>query len=418
MLKAGYCKKDITPEKCYPMAGFDLRKEANTGVHDPIGCYMLVLDDEENLVVFGGFDLLGVSDALVSRITEGICAAMPVKREAVMLGAIHTHAAPQAIFRSFSCYDADYVDFVVDVAVTAAKEAYESRHAVKASYAHTTVRNVASYRDRVREESAYDMPCDTVYLQGEQPMLLTVFACHPTVLNEQNFLISRDLVYGCDKRLKELYPNAKTLFFNGACADASTRYSRFASNYAEVDRMGAIWADAIADSLQRAKELDVSVSAKETLLFVPPAEFFTHKEREEIIPYLEQKIENCTDTQQKREWIACRSVLVRTHYGSFKGCDTLLKVISLGEVLFCSMPFECASVDAEMYAARIKALTGKDAVICCYSNGYEGYLPSGRKLDKDSGYEDMASNFRSDVKFLVGDAFAALAEQMREEKTE
>ena len=52
MLKAGYCYKDITPEKRYPMAGYDLRKEANTGVHDPIGCYVLVLDDGESVFVF------------------------------------------------------------------------------------------------------------------------------------------------------------------------------------------------------------------------------------------------------------------------------------------------------------------------------------------------------------------------------
>ena len=34
--------------------------------------------------------------------------------------------------------------------------------------------------------------------------MMTVFACHPTVLNEDNLLISRDLVYGCDQRLREL----------------------------------------------------------------------------------------------------------------------------------------------------------------------------------------------------------------------
>ena len=412
MLKAGYCYKDITPEKRYPMAGYDLRKEANTGVHDPIGCYVLVLDDGESVCVFGAFDLLGVSSYMDERIRTAICDTLPVKPEAIELGAIHTHAAPQSIFRSFDCYDQEYVDFVVNSAIDAAKTAYETRHAVKASYAHTTVRNVGSYRDRVREESAYDMPCDTVYLQGEngeKPILMTVFASHPTVLNEQNFLMSRDLVYGCDRKLKETLGDVDTLFFNGACADASTRYSRFASTYEEVDRLGGIWADAVMASLEEARTLDVTISAKKTIQFMPPADFFTPEERKEIIPYLEQKIENCTDTQQKREWIACRSVLVREHYGTGKGYDAWLSMLSLGDVVFCNTPFEYASVDADVLKARLNEEYGKDFVVCCYSNGYEGYLPSGRKLDRDSGYEDMASNLRSDAKYLVADAFSAMA---------
>ena len=161
-------------------------------------------------------------------------------------------------------------------------------------------------------------------------------------------------------------------------------------------------------SLEEARTLDVTISAKKTIQFMPPADFFTPEERKEIIPYLEQKIENCTDTQQKREWIACRSVLVREHYGTGKGYDAWLSMLSLGDVVFCNTPFEYASVDADVLKARLNEEYGKDFVVCCYSNGYEGYLPSGRKLDRDSGYEDMASNLRSDAKYLVADAFSAM----------
>ena len=65
-------------------------------------------------------------------------------------------------------------------------------------------------------------------------------------------------------------------------------------------------------------------------------------------------------------------------------------------------------MDAEVLAKEIGVKFGKIAVICCYSNGYEGYLPSGRPLDRDSGYEDMASGFRSDAKQLVAEAFGRM----------
>lgn len=415
MLKAGYCKKDITPIKNYPMAGFDLRKEANVGVHDPIGCYMLVLEDGGKVCVFGSFDLLGITDELVAKIRLGICGKLPVKPDSVMLGAIHTHAAPQAVFSSFACYDADYVAYVSEQAITAALEAYNSRYSVTAEYAHTEVGNVASYRDRIREESEYAMPCDSLYLRGmenNRSILLTVYACHPTVLNEQNFLVSRDLVYGCDRRLKEVLKDTDILFFNSACGDASTRYSRRESSYREACRLGTLWADAVIESLEKAESLELSLQTKEMRLFIPPAEFFTSAQRAEILPYLEQKIADCADLQQKREYVACRSVLVREHYGEGSGCEVILSICSLGDISLCMMPFEYASVDADELKERLYCETGKRAVICCYSGGYEGYLPSGRPLDKDSGYEDMASCFRYDAKQLVANAFVQLAKAL------
>ena len=285
-------------------------------------------------------------------------------------------------------------------------------HPVATGYAHTMATGVGSYRDRVREESAYAMPCDTVVFEplddANKTILLSVYACHPTVLNESNLLMSRDLVYGCDKRLAELVPNADVMFLNGACADISSRYSRVASNYEEVERLGSLWAEAVAASLPNAEPLEDLLMADQTSLFIPPAQFFTPAEREEILAYLETKIEACQDSQQKREYISCRSVLQRKHYGQGTGCDAELHVIGLGNLVFCSLPFEYASVDAEVLAKEIGVKFGKIAVICCYSNGYEGYLPSGRPLDRDSGYEDMASGFRSDAKQLVAEAFGRM----------
>ncbi len=415
MLKAGYHRVDITPEVGVPMAGFDLRKACFTDVHDPVFCSMAVLEQEGEVFVLGSFDLLGVTDEMVSGIRERICRQMPVKAEHITLGAIHTHAAPQSIFPSFSCYDKTYVANVMDAAAEAAVLAYEMRYPVTAYFAHTTVNGVACYRDRTREQSSYAMPCDTLYLQGtenKRSICITVFACHPTVLNEQNLNISRDLVYGCESAFIKGHPQTDMLFYNGACGDVSTRYTRKTSDHAEAERLGAIWADALTDSLSAAKPLTGKLCAGQTSLFVPSASFFTKEQRQEILPYLEQKIAACQDAAQKREYIACRSVLQRIHYGKGKGCDAILGVLAFGDILFCTLPFEYASVDADVLKAQIKAHAGKQAIICGYCNGYEGYLPSGRPLDKDSGYEDMASGFRYDAKELVAKAILSMASEV------
>lgn len=412
MLQAGFGIVDITPEKRYPMAGFDLRKDANTGVHDPLSVRVILLDDGTKRCVFCQLDLLGVPEHLVRSIQDNLQKELGADQKSIQVSAIHTHAAPQSVFTSFACFDADYVASVNEAAVQAGRSALKNLHPVATGYAHTMATGVGSYRDRVREESAYAMPCDTVVFEplddANKTILLSVYACHPTVLNESNLLMSRDLVYGCDKRLAELVPNADVMFLNGACADISSRYSRVASNYEEVERLGSLWAEAVAASLPNAEPLEDLLMADQTSLFIPPAQFFTPAERKEILAYLETKIEACQDSQQKREYISCRSVLQRKHYGQGTGCDAELHVIGLGNLVFCSLPFEYASVDAEVLAKEIGVKFGKIAIICCYSNGYEGYLPSGRPLDRDSGYEDMASGFRSDAKQLVAEAFGRM----------
>lgn len=410
MLKAGFAIRDITPQRPYPMAGFDLRKASAEGVHDPLSVRTLVLDDGGERAVICVIDTLGVPDYMAAEIRKEICARLPVSDNAVQVSAIHTHAAPQSIFRSFSCYDGAYFDFIVQTAAEAAAAAYESLHEVTAQYAHTTVRGVGSYRDRVREESAYDMPCDALLFSAKEKekrdILLTVYACHPTVLNESNLLNSRDLVYGCDKYLQTRRENTDILFLNGACADASTRYTRQKADFEECERLGAIWAEAVLGALENAKPLLGPIRAQMSELFLPPAEFFSETQRGEILSYLEEKISACKDGAQQREYIACRSVLQRKTYGTKRdGYTAQLRVLDVMGVMLCSLPFEYASVDACRLKAELEEKSGKYAVICCYSNGYEGYLPSGRPLDRDSGYEDIASPYHHDAKVLVAEAF-------------
>ena len=412
MLKAGFSSLDITPQKPYPMAGFDLRKASAEGVHDPLAVRALVLDDGNDCCVICCADTLGIADYMAEEIREAICARIPVKDEAVQVSAIHTHAAPQSIFRSFSCYDEAYSDFVVQTAAKAAENAYLARHEVIAKYAHTTVRGVGSYRDRPREEAAYDMPCDSILFYGQdngvRDILLTVYACHPTVLNESNLLNSRDLVYGCDKHLNKRQQNTDTIFLNGACADVSTRFTRKNADFTEAEHLGSVWADAVLESLETAFPIADTLSSRMNGLFVPPAAFFSKEQREEIIAYLDNKIGNCKDTAQQREYIACRSVLQRQTYGTRNGCNAQLRILDIGGVLLCSLPFEYASVDALQLKGALEEKSGKHAVICCYSNGYEGYLPSGRPLDRDSGYEDIASPYRHDAKVLIAEAFGRM----------
>jgi hypothetical protein len=141
---------------------------------------------------------------------------------------------------------------------------------------------------------------------------------------------------------------------------------------------------------------------------IPSAKFFDETERIAALEHLEKKIAECADAEERREYVSCRCILVRENYGAEGGCDAELGVIKIGDFLLFSMPFEYAAVDADMLRKKLDSRFNCKSVACCYTNGYEGYLPSGRPLDKDSGYEDMASFFRHDSKLIVADAIEKL----------
>ena len=432
-MKIGYALRDITPDRPYPMSGFDLRQECAEGVHDPLAVRVLAVEEDaggkiqRKLLI--NYDLLGISMDMTDQVIGKMEEELGLTRSEVQVCATHTHAAPKSIFSSFACYDPEYRERIASLAAQAAKEAFDDMKEAKAVLHTGTVEGVASFRDSVREMSHFDMPCDAIWfdVEGAEPVLLLTYHTHPTVMNEKNMLNSRDLVYGCDKALHEALPNARTIFFNGACGDISTRYTRLESSFEEVDRLGKVWADKVLSML---KEEGIALSesyqvCRGEALFVPPAAFFDDETRKDVLAYLEKKIEDCQDTEQKREYISCRSVLLREFYGKNRdgspkdGEEVWISIMSLGPALMVFLPFEYSQRQAANLKAEVKKklerLPGGEKMIVeiiGYSNGYEGYLPSGRKLDKDSGYMDIGSSFHSESSRLLADKVLSMMDEV------
>ena len=419
-MRAGFASVDITPKKSCRLAGFDLRCEESVGIHDPLFARAIVIESGGKICAICSLDLLGAPREAVEEIRRLVREQLPVDEGGIFVCATHTHAAPRTIFRSFACYDAEYYSLVTERASEAILLAHSRLHSVRARLTRTAAEGVASYRDRAREESVCRMPCGALLLEaierGEGDMLVAAFSCHPTVLDEKNLLVTRDLVYGCESRLRDIHPDLDVLFVNGACADISTRYTRLEASFAEVARLGGAWADAMLASLDGARELEGGLAYVSVRLSVPPAEFFGEEERQEVLRYLDEKIDACTDLQQRREYVSCRSVLLRESYGQTQVCEAELGALLLGDALICTLPFEYASVDADALGDAICRKFGLAPIFVCYCNGYEGYLPSGRPLDRDSGYEDIASPFRHDSKQLVARALDRVIASMTASK--
>ena len=47
-MRAGFARRDITPDRSMGMAGFDRRKDPSTGTLDPLAVCVLVFEDRRN----------------------------------------------------------------------------------------------------------------------------------------------------------------------------------------------------------------------------------------------------------------------------------------------------------------------------------------------------------------------------------
>ena len=149
-------------------------------------------------------------------------------------------------------------------------------------------------------------------------------------------------------------------------------------------------------------------------VYIPPAEFFTGEKRASVLAYLKNKIDTSEDERRRREYISCALVLERKNYGLGAdgrprgGENVYVAAARFGDVRLVFLPFEYAQKDAALLKEDVEKAFGGHCIVVCYSNGYDGYLPSGRPLDQDSGYEDMASGYRSDAKELTREALMGL----------
>lgn len=252
----GFFKTEITPEKLGPLSGFAGTRQA-TGVHDALYAHAMVVQTQDNRYAMVMLDLLSVSEELVSLVREE-GEKLGFAKENLQLIATHTHSAPvgindtnlglmQGMDYFLGHRDAGYIRFVAKQVLTAIEEAIANLHSQTLRIGKTAVEGISS--NRSRPESKYDnilLAFEFTADTGEKNLLIR-FACHPTVLNAANTLISGDFPAALYRRFADRY--AHVLFLNGACGDISTRFTRHSADFQEIERMGEVLETAVHTAL-------------------------------------------------------------------------------------------------------------------------------------------------------------------------
>lgn len=257
-IKLGFSKSDITPPAGIVLGGYAGYRPCN-GVHDPLHCKTIVLEQEGIRYCLISLDLVCVDESLYRQIAKKV-SDLGIEANRLIVSAIHTHAAPHGVISGegpltkVNCSAEEskpeflaYMNTLINKVTDTCKTAIETLEPFLIRTAKGVTPPVGSER-HTGDTPGGDL--SIIQCKTERGKLLTLynFPCHPTVLGPDNLLASADFAAGIEK----LLGGDMAVFLNGAAGDISTRFTRQKSSFAECERMGQIAAKHILSAIQGA----------------------------------------------------------------------------------------------------------------------------------------------------------------------
>ena len=95
-MRIGFSKVDITPPIGTELGGY-AGYRPSSGVHDPLHCRAVLLEQDGLLYALVAVELMCVDEALYLRIAQAV-QDLGITSERLLVCAIHTHAAPPRLY--------------------------------------------------------------------------------------------------------------------------------------------------------------------------------------------------------------------------------------------------------------------------------------------------------------------------------
>jgi hypothetical protein len=433
-LKAGFAKRNISPERGAPLAGFAARQGACEGIHDELFARALVLTNDTAAVALVSLDLLAVASDFVEATRKAAAARVPIKPSAILIASTHTHAGPvtvNAFFNPDESLDAQYMARLQEAIVGAIEAAWQSRFDARVGVGTGAITTVG-----VNRRSPDGLPIDREIgivkvddTQGKTKGVLINYGCHPTVLGPDNLLASGDFPNMTIDRVEErLGKGSFGMYINGAQGDISVGHSSELSaigvitpgrTFERATELGHELADAVLHALPGVGTRDDLTLGFATLepefpLKTYPGQEETKRAHEEA----QKRLDKMPVNGASPEYRQAKSDLLYSSINNFYARRTAkykngmfpmeLQAIQIGENAFVAVP---AEVFAEV-GLRLKQLDGLKTFLAGVTNGYIGYLPS-RSAYKTGGYEVVSSQCAPDVEDYLAVSVQRLKEALR-----
>ncbi len=400
--RVGFSQVNITPPIGVLLSGYDNFRQSK-GIHDELFGRILIIDNKDELLCFIQMDILCVENYFVEKIYDKV-KYLGIKKNNIIVGATHTHSGPKGvsdningIFKGlesvFGDYNKELVEDYVRKLAEGVKFALDNREKCEIQIGVSHVYDVCT--ERHNTEFPWDTGLFTMefLLSNGKKILMYNFACHPTIMNQENLYITADLPSGVLKYLEDSYD--MVIFTNGSAGDISTRFTRKESSFNEVDRLGENLASAIKSSLENPiyKGTINKLKVKSYNLDLEIKDIDSVENAEKILYELKRKVE-----EAKKEGIspgdlrlieseyegACTNLRFAKYIDKMDKLSIEINIIKINDWNFITIPGELFS----SLGKKIKE-TGKN-IILGYTNGY--YLYFADKKSFDSKYYEASSS--------------------------
>jgi neutral ceramidase len=394
---AGWASADITPDVPCWMAGYIARSSPANTVHDPLEAHALALGTPTEALIVVVCDLLSVDELLVEAVRHRVQTERP--GASVWLSATHTHSGPD-IGGPLSEHPpaAAIRESIVAGATHAALGAMAALRPVRASWASGEVRGVATNRDH--PDAGEDLTLDLLCLfetDSRESMPIAVFGsfpCHPTVLGATNLDFSADLPGAFRRQLRAaLGQDTWVALATGAGGDISTRHTRRAQDFAELERLGGALTKHARSLLAGARPIQI----------LPPA-----LGNQSVALDLKAPLSGDAVDAAQRSLTARRAELLRTgQTAEARTVETMLQGLArAGRAHAAAEPhllapisvaglggLDLVALPGEPYhqlGVEISRDRGGPVLVLGYTNGYIGYIPT-REAYAGLDYEILVS---------------------------
>jgi hypothetical protein len=203
-LFVGASARSITPEAGAFIAGDRLNRNF-TGVHDSLFVKALVWADGRNSMALLTFDCIGMLYPTLQQIREVVAEKIPMNEldpVHIMMASSHTHSGPDVVGiwgpdQLTSGVDSLYMKKLVATSAETLLAAWHSKRPAKVAYAEARFGEdwVYNISDSLNLDRALTV-LQFMDTEGKSMATLTNFACHPTIMDGSNSLVSADYLSG------------------------------------------------------------------------------------------------------------------------------------------------------------------------------------------------------------------------------
>jgi len=393
-LLAGVAHSLINPPLGSDLTGYASRTSGCTGVHDDLHAKALAISDGQTKGAIVTADLLGFDADQTARIRSDASNRTGIPAGNILLCASHTHTGP-AMQRLRACGipNESYVEEVLQRIALTIEEAVDRMQPAEFGCAVGEARIAVNRRMRAPDgsinlapnpEGVIDPALGVWYFKaiGGRPIaVLFNYACHAVVIGDA-LEVSADWP-GAAQRAIEGSIGGHAMFLQGCCGNINPRERM---SWEAVEKLGREVADAVLSvlpSIKFAQDARLVIRSETVQLPLKPPP--KKEELERVIADSESTLTN-SDPQISQvakniaraylDW--AKTLLSR---GAKQSIPFEIFRLSIGD---CNILSLAGEVFVE-YALNIKVMKPK-TMVCAYSNGNIGYVPTAKSF-VEGGYE-------------------------------